>query len=77
MAEKLAPGAQRCDLLRRSIQHIAEQACRLRTIILSAPLLVVTSLVLYQRLYQGKEQKKIAGNDNPLRHTLGQQQERR
>jgi hypothetical protein len=46
-------------------------------IILSAPLLVVTSWVMYQRLYQGKEQKKIAGNDNPLRRTLGQQQERR
>lgn len=50
---------------------------RLRMIILSAPLLIVTSLVMYQRLYQGKEQKKIAGNDNPLRYTLGQQHERR
>lgn len=56
---------------------LKDESCRLRMIILSAPLLVVTSRVMYQRLYQGKEQKKIAGNDNPLRHTLGQQQERR
>lgn len=45
--------------------------------ILSAPLLVATSLVLYQRLYQGKEQKTLGPTDNPMRNTLGQREERR
>jgi len=44
-------------------------------LILSAPLLVASTLVLYQRLYQGKEQKTIAPHDNPLRHTYGDRRE--
>ncbi|KAL7004928.1 hypothetical protein EMMF5_005541 [Cystobasidiomycetes sp. EMM_F5] len=45
---------------------------RLRTVILAFPLLVATSYVLYQRMYESKEQRKVRGpGDNPFRETMG------
>ncbi|KAK9893652.1 hypothetical protein P389DRAFT_198899 [Cystobasidium minutum MCA 4210] len=50
---------------------------RLRTIILSGPLLVATSVILFDRLYRGKEKKELGPGDNPMRQPKGSTTERR
>ncbi|CAL1710106.1 unnamed protein product [Somion occarium] len=44
---------------------LSRQAKRLRTIIVTVPIIGATSLVLYQRLVQGKPQRTLPNRDDP------------